>query len=198
MIKKAQSEVGSGLAVSSANQYSRYFLKWVDFCNVLGNPCGPFHPKESILAAFLVEMAGSSGGVHVPKTCFEAINYYVSLQGKPLPYSLKLNSMMKGLEKRIGCVSVKRDPFTQNHVLSMLEMLEQQKDDLACLRLKVMIELMWMCAARFEEVANLRVGNIKAVADGLSLAFTKGKTNQNHKSLCTTIPKDPFMGKVDI
>lgn len=170
----------------------------MDFYRDLGNPCDPFHTKESILAAFLLEMAESSGGVNVPKVCYEAIKYYVGLQCEALPYSLWLNAMMKGLEKWLGRAAVKKHPFSKLHVLSMLELLAQQNDNLACWRLKIMIEMMWSCAAHFEEVANVLVENVGGTADGLTLAFTKGKTNQNHQSLCTTIPKAPFMGKVDM
>ena len=94
------------------------------------------------LNAFLLEMAESSGGVNLPKVCHEAIKYYVGLQGEALPYSLWLNAMMKGLEKWLGRAAIKMDPFSKHHVLSMLELFAQQNDDLACQRLKVMIELM--------------------------------------------------------
>ena len=106
----------------------------------MGNPCDLFNPQESLLAAFLMEMADISGGVNVSRASYDAIRYYAGLQGEPLPYSLRLQAMVKGLRRRLGHPCVQQDPFTKKQVPAMLRILSSERYNLMSERLMVMVE----------------------------------------------------------
>ena len=160
---------------STSNKYSAAFTRWArwttNFPEVKVIPANPLH-----VAAYFNHLAKTSGFSAV-ESAYYAISWYHKLSDFPDPTLHNLPTQVKeGIKRKLGKPPVRKAHATLGLVKDIICM-ASASNQLIDLRLATMSALSFSGFLRFNDISNIRVGDISLTPEKLELLLRKSKTD---------------------
>ena len=182
ILKKARAD-------NTLGKYETYFNKWSKWCSQF-EEVSPFPGESRHFVLFLLSLIQSSETYAVIESTWYAVKHFHNIASQPDPTRSQLADYVLDAAKRLCCrPKRKKQPITPEHIRMIHNFIN--KDGLTLLHQRnfTMILLCFSGFLRYEEVANLTLGDIVFCDSYMKLFIEKAKTDQFREGAWVFIAK---------
>ena len=171
ILQKSRSE-------NTTKKYQCYFNKWSTWCDLF-TEVSALPAQASHVILFMVSLVQSDKSLAVIESVFYAIKHFYNLGGLPDLTISVLASYVLDVAKRV-ChrPSKKKRPIVIEHIRKIYNLLLQKGMTLLHLRSLVMMLLCFSGFLRYDEAANLKLGDIVFRESFTKLFIENSKNDQ--------------------
>lgn len=180
--------VKSSRAKNTSKKYDSYFLKFVNWCKKYGFSYLP--AKESILCLFFSDLIKQKTGKSTLESYFYSIKWnhdFASISPNPCDSRI-VKMTFEGGRRLVAKPVSKKEPITSDIIGKIVDFYEKE-NNLKGLRVCTMCILGFSGFLRFNEIASLRMKDVKFHNDFISICISRSKTDQLKKGASIDIAR---------
>ena len=166
-------------ASSTMRKYATYFKRWSNWSSKFDEVI-TFPARDIHVVLFFVSLIQSGTSFSVIESCFYAIRHAHNIGNQPDPTdSALVNYALEAAKRTCSRPVTKKQPITPEHLKSVYgSMIQDGKLSLLHLRDFTLILLCFCGFLRFEEAANITLGDINFSPLYMRIFIEKSKTDQ--------------------
>jgi integrase len=180
--------IKSSKAASTNSKYETYFKLFKEWC--IKNECLYLPASVPTVAVYISVLVKKSVSFSVLCAHFYSVKWFhdISLLKNPCEDKL-IQMMMEGAKRILGRPIVKKEPITISHLQKIVEKFGKDHRHLPNVRLCAMLLISFAGFLRYNELANLKMSNIKFYDTYVNINIEKSKTDLYRRGNSITISK---------
>ena len=176
MYEKLPQYVLASKADSTRQKYRYAFNAWCKWSKLHNFPSFP--ASHVHIALYLIHLSETQKSTSKIDEAIYAISWAHKLASLMDPCKSQfLKSVREGAHKKIGHITVKKEPISAEILIKIVDKYGQNSSNLKDLRIACMCLLSYAGFLRFSELANLKRSNIHFYSDYIKLNLEKSKTD---------------------